>query len=194
MKKKNKKRPKSPHRDAIWTPWEQCDYIRDYSGPDKPIPPDTLILLNNHYQVQIQLTKAEPFGRVAWLSIKRRDRKPIHDWRDLQRIKNEIVGEEVEAVELYPAESRHVDTSNQYHLWAFIDGYQLPFGYQERLIIEPYKDNEGRPDWDKSLQRPFRGHMRPKDALTPEEAHERFADDPNFGTRLKGTDNHDKSI
>jgi hypothetical protein len=37
----------------------------------------------------------------------------VHDWRDLQRIKNQLVGPECEAVELYPAESRKVDTANQ---------------------------------------------------------------------------------
>jgi hypothetical protein len=44
----------------------------------------------------------------------RLDGQAIHDWRELQRIKNEIVGDEIEAVELYPAESRLLDTANWY--------------------------------------------------------------------------------
>jgi len=50
------------------------------------------------------------------LSIKRLDKHPVRDWRHFQRIKNELIGEENEAVELYPAQSRLVDTTNQYHL------------------------------------------------------------------------------
>jgi hypothetical protein len=58
------------------------------------------------------------------LSIKRNDQKPIHDWRDLQRIKNELVGKENEGIELYPAESRVIDTANQFHLWVMADPAQ----------------------------------------------------------------------
>lgn len=53
------------------------------------------------------------------LSIKRHDRLPIHNWQHMQQIKNDICGEEREGVELYPAMSRIIDTSNQYHLWVF---------------------------------------------------------------------------
>jgi hypothetical protein len=41
-----------------------------------------------------------------------------HDWREFQLIKNEVVGPEWEAVELWPAESRLLDPSNYYLLWA----------------------------------------------------------------------------
>jgi hypothetical protein len=71
------------------------------------------VYLNNIYQVNIRLMR----GQDGWpdmihLSIKRRDRKPlgVEHFRDLQRIKNEIIGPEFEAVELYPAESRLVDS------------------------------------------------------------------------------------
>jgi hypothetical protein len=69
---------------------------------------------------------------VKHISYHRRDRAPVRDWRIGQRIKNQLAGPEWEAVELYPAESRVVDTSNEYHLFAF-DG-DLPFGfsYEER--------------------------------------------------------------
>jgi len=56
-----------------------------------------------------------PGGEVTWLSIKRRRKDHVRDWRHLQRIKTEVCGPDREAVELFPAESRHVDTSNQYH-------------------------------------------------------------------------------
>lgn len=58
------------------------------------------------------------------LSIKRMDRRPIRNWRHFQQIKNEVCGEETEAVELYPAESRLADNANQYHLWVMLEPHQ----------------------------------------------------------------------
>lgn len=93
-----------------------------------------VIWMNDVYQVAITVNK-------AWkhLSIKRLDKAPIKEWRDMQEIKNELVGPEWEAVELYPAESRLVDTANQYHLWVFIgegQDFRWPFGFNERLVLD----------------------------------------------------------
>ncbi len=66
------------------------------------------------------------------LSIKNRDRGTRHDWRDFQRIKNQLAGPDWEAVEVYPAEDRLVDMANQYHLWCF--AFKLPFGFGARLV------------------------------------------------------------
>ena len=71
-------------------------------------------------------------GEVVWLSIKRLDKEPIHDWRDLQQIKNEVMGEEAEAIEIYPAESRKMDVANQYHLFAFTT--KIPVGFVGRAV------------------------------------------------------------
>jgi hypothetical protein len=75
---------------------------------------------------------------VIWLSIKRNDKTPCRSWRDFQDIKNQLVGPENEAIEIFPAESRLIDTSNQYHLWAFSDpNYRLPFGFDSgRTVLE----------------------------------------------------------
>jgi hypothetical protein len=74
-------------------------------------------------------------GDVIWLSIKRRDKAPVHDWRDLQVIKNLIVGPEHEGFEIYPAESRLVDTANQYHVFVFLDPkVRLPVGFRTREV------------------------------------------------------------
>jgi len=87
-------------------------------------------------------------GEIIHLSIKRNDREPIHDWRDLQEIKNQLVGPANEAIEIYPAESRRVDSANQYHLWVFKDPtYRIPIGFGTRLVSE---DSFGL-----SKQRPF---------------------------------------
>ena len=78
------------------------------------------IFVNGKYQVNIcPATQLEGWPEMIHLSIKRLDKQPVHDWRELQQIKNELVGPEHEAVELYPAESRLVDAANQFHLWVF---------------------------------------------------------------------------
>jgi hypothetical protein len=74
---------------------------------------------------------------LVHLSIKRIDKKPVRDWRDLQRIKNQLLGEECEAMELFPAESRLVDTANQYHLWGYDDpGLRAPFGFPGPRVVD----------------------------------------------------------
>lgn len=88
--------------------------------------------INDIYQVQVR-TVDYP---LLQLNIRRRDGKPIfRDWRHFQQIKNEIVGPECEAVELYPAEERLVDQGNKYHLFAIADPkFRFPFGWQERTV------------------------------------------------------------
>ncbi len=107
-------------------------------------------------------------GQLVHLSIKRNDKNPMHDWRDMQRIKNELLGPEEEAMELYPAESRLIDTANQYHLFCFL-GMRAPFGYEcERCVMEEVGDVCG----GTGKQRPF--EEKPADLITDEEWQEKF--------------------
>jgi hypothetical protein len=81
---------------------------------------------NDIYQVQVR-----DLGE-GWvhINVRRRDGAAIlRDWRHFQRIKNEILGPECEAAELYPAESRLSDESNKYHLIGSRNPvYRFPFG------------------------------------------------------------------
>jgi hypothetical protein len=68
-------------------------------------------------------------GNPLWhLTIERLDLALCHDWQVFQTIKNEIVGPEYEAVEMYPAHSRLMDEANKYHLWILApnDNEKLP--------------------------------------------------------------------
>ena len=97
------------------------------------------VFRNSTYQVIKRAYKtAKDIGvSLVWLSIKRIDKEPIHDWRELQEIKNELVGKSCEGVELYPAEDRVVDLANQYHLWVIDDPkYRFPFGFSEGLVSD----------------------------------------------------------
>ena len=88
---------------------------------------------NTEYLVQTAMASAVGFSPVdappvLWLRIYRHDGGRLQShWQDLQKIKNELVGDEFEAVEIYPKESRLKDGENSYHLWVPI-GWPLPFG------------------------------------------------------------------
>lgn len=92
---------------------------------------------NDIYQVhkKVVAEKDGPMGRIVHLSLRRLDREPITDWRHKQAIKNQLCGDETEGVELYPAESRVVDTANQYHIWVFLD-MRVPVGYSEGARLD----------------------------------------------------------
>lgn len=79
------------------------------------------IWANNIYQVNIGYADPIDTGGVgfAHLIIRRLDKRPIHSWSHFQAIKNELVGPECEAVEMYPAEKHLIDAKEHYHLWAF---------------------------------------------------------------------------
>lgn len=137
-----------------WTPFERAE--SDLS----PLERGDEIWINSRYIVYSRRIPSEDATTyLVHLSIKRIDRTVIHDWRDLQRIKNELAGLEWEGIELYPAESRLVDTANQYHLWCF--PFQMPFGFRTGRLV-----SEAR--FDKSQQRPWDDDARPADLLSQE--------------------------
>lgn len=128
------------------------------------------IFVNRLYQVLVyrEYVQVEGWPVMHWLTIKRRDKSPVHDWRDLQRIKNDLIGTVHEAVELYPAESRLIDTSNQHHLYVLADPtLRFPFGFTVRAVVEAH---DGGPQGSK--QRPWPKGLQPADAMTVEEFNE----------------------
>jgi hypothetical protein len=168
MKRKKRAGTRPVHPDKPWTPWVVMEFLVDPEGNHHPISSDLKVVKNNQYEVHIRIVDAPPpFGQVTWLSIKRCDRRTMRDWRDLQRIKNELVSPEAEAVELFPSESRLVDTSNQYHLFVFLN-YRLPFGFNERLVCD--ETISTHPMLRNARQRPFRSQERPQDVSTIDHA------------------------
>lgn len=103
--------------------------------PQNPHTPTTRYYQSRFYFVGATEIIAADGTEMTWLSIRRNDRKAMQDWRHLQTIKNELTGTEREAVQIYPAESRLLDESNQIHLWVYPKGYKLPFGYANRSVV-----------------------------------------------------------
>jgi len=84
---------------------------------------------------------SEPKSGLKHLRIRRTDDQPIHNWMDIQEIKNDIFGKEVVAIEIYPADSHFNNGSNTYHIWTW-DGIEVP----DLMELYEYPGNE---KWEK---------------------------------------------
>lgn len=91
---------------------------------------------NDLYVVHLRrmVPKDEDTPPMIHLSIRNQDRSARHDWRDFQRIKNQLAGPEWEGIELYPAESRLVDSANQYHIWCVPVTFGI--GFPRRMVMK----------------------------------------------------------
>lgn len=121
-----------------WQPLVEAIPYRDGVAVDPG--PTTQVWMNDLYIVHCRIQAADDPNDppMYHLSIRNNDRSTRHDWRDFQRIKNQLAGPEYEGVELYPAESRKVDTANQYHLWCF--PFTLGFGLGARRMVTNYQE------------------------------------------------------
>lgn len=130
--------------DEPWTPFQLVD--RDADGAFKYV--------NSRYQVAVYSPKEVDgdYPPVIHLAFKHNKNVAITDFRDFQRIKNELVNEEAYAIQVFPPESQMVDTSNHYHLWVMGQPGgakdiwpQLPYGFKsQRLVMEEQMSGRGR--------------------------------------------------
>lgn len=106
---------------------------------------------------------AEGWPRVVHISFKHVSNVAISDFRDMQAIKNALVGEECMSIQIFPAESQLIDGANQYHLWCFVpDSWPevdedtewpwLPVGFMEGRMVTDAAPPGGR-------QRTFEDHQ-----------------------------------
>ncbi len=101
------------------------DMVEDVAGEEFA---DARLYYNSIYEVIVRPAIAPP----GWthLTIRRRDGGTTIPWLHKQMIKDQLVGEECEAVELFPAQSRMLDLADAYHLWCNPDTTErLPIGY-----------------------------------------------------------------
>lgn len=136
-----------------WTPFKEISLTEEVldQRPKSPEPPPDRFFANSRYCVFWFESEIDQ-GTLVRLVIRNRDHSAKHDWRDFQRIKNELLGTEEEAVELYPAESRLTDTKNEYHLWCVRGKWWPLIGWNEREVSEtsrmqrPWPEGEKPPD------------------------------------------------
>ncbi len=115
--------------------WEKLGLLGPHVGIESEIGLKILAYENSIYQVTLrQYDKGWPLGGGKWakLGISSKDGAPRHDWRDFQKIKNDTVGTNWEAIELYPDEGRLLDPSNYYILYC---APRIPVGEFGRRVI-----------------------------------------------------------
>jgi hypothetical protein len=136
-----------------WTPLKQVPLPQD--TPKRMTVDDELWENNSHYVLVYPhcdkgLAGAGVMDGWVTLSIKRKDRQAECDWRIFMRIKNELVGEDREAFQLFPSMGRVVDTANQYFLFVIPKGFVIAAGQIEQEV----SDSE-RAATIGAVQRPF---------------------------------------
>jgi hypothetical protein len=74
------------------------------------------------------------WGIVEHICIRNASNTDI-PWSEKQRIKNELFGKDVTAIEVFPRDNRLIDEAGMYHLWILPDGFDLPFGLHEDDVM-----------------------------------------------------------
>lgn len=152
-------------RKPLWTAFQRAEPEFDPAGGQ--------IYVNSRYQVSIRgkFEGGPPYGQFCELSLKRRDKEPIYDWRDMQKIKNEFFGANATMLQVFPPEKHLVDTSNQYYFYVFWE-YEFPFGFKERLVSERTGQQifTGVAHSNQNKQQPFEAHQIPE-TVEEDQAH-----------------------
>jgi len=150
--------------DPEWEPLVQveaipnpdAEFIANAAGIDLP----SEMWQNHIYTVVVGRAEIEKdSGSVQFvnsLSIRRNDRDWPRDWRHFQLIKNQLAGEDVEALELYPRQDRVVDTANQFYLWCLPPGHVISLfnGRPAGFVFGLRLDEDAAPI-SGAVQRPF---------------------------------------
>jgi hypothetical protein len=162
-KTREKQSPPQNSLEQAWTPFFRCH--------DDPRDLGAAIFKNSRYQVHIRriVAKKQPAPDMVHVSLRRIDRGTLIPYRDIMRIKRELLHPEIELTQIYPAESREVDQANQYHFWGVNDVfYRFPFGFDQGRIVG---DGTG----DGGVQTPYEEDNQPDDWLSRQELLARIA-------------------
>ena len=96
---------------------------------------------NDRYTVNVHYLDGDRDGFVE-VGVHNHNRTPHVPWRHLQQIKNEVLGPDREAVQLFPAEDRLVDTANEYWIYVYPVG-KAPMRNRRTKVGMDYGRNVG---------------------------------------------------
>lgn len=127
---------KSGTTAPLWDEFVQCTPMVDGKPRPDLLAEGETMWQNRFYVVfKTHLIPHQGEDGPIHLSIRHQQRKAIRDWRHFQRIKNELVGKQREAIEIFPPESLLVDGANQYHLWVLSMGDTTPFTWKSGRAV-----------------------------------------------------------
>lgn len=119
------------HPSRKWLPVKRAEDVRDDDPGKYPGTTTGFVEIweNDLYEINVRRYSdgwpLDDDSQWVYIGIAAKDGAARHDWRDMQRIKNDICGPEWNAIELFPAESRLMDPSNYYILFC---APQIPIG------------------------------------------------------------------
>ena len=120
--------------EADWSPFRRVEAIEHDVAR---------IYVNSRYQATVYPPSSPGSGwpPVVHISFKHVLNIAITDFRDMQLIKNELVGPQSYCIQIFPPEDFLVDTSNQYHLWVFVPpSWQPSDGEKLWSVSDEHKD------------------------------------------------------
>jgi len=89
--------------------WDKFEMIKSYPR---------LSYVSKIYNTGDYLVFYSQIDDFKHIRIRRHDDEPVHIYKDILFIKNKILGEDVEAIEVYPKMDDFVDNTNSYHIWS----------------------------------------------------------------------------
>lgn len=74
----------------------------------------------DHLHYQVLGVTYPSLGTGTHIKVWRGDKQSGISWDELQAVKNEAIGEEYTAIEVFPSEHRVINEVNVRHLWVFV--------------------------------------------------------------------------
>lgn len=138
---KGKWKKQKPTSTSLWTDFEKV-YPMKEDGTPVEVEEGEQYWRNSFYLVLVKcIVPSEGLDGPVRLDIKHNLNKPIREWKHLQRIKNELVGEEREALEVFPPESMVTHMSNMHNLFVVPVGVSSVFVYDEKMKRQGITDS-----------------------------------------------------
>ena len=113
------------YKSGRWQPWERLPPTFAMRSSDGWCGEVEWLARNWLYLVMVRPI-ATAWGPVQHLAIRTASNLEP-PWRDKQRIKNELFGEDAVAVEVMPPAAEIVDEADMYHMWVLPEDFALPF-------------------------------------------------------------------
>lgn len=114
------KREERARKSGEWGAWETLTFPRGSAGGG--FAADFTIAHRNTVFSVLDRTLTNGVRHLAVSSLSQE--RPT--WWEMQRIKNELAGTTLTAVEVYPPQKQVVDGANMFHIWVLNE--PLPFG------------------------------------------------------------------
>ena len=114
------KREERARKSGEWGPWETLTFPRGSAGGG--FAADFTTVHRNTVFSVLDRTLPNGVRHLAVSSLSQE--RPT--WWEMQRIKNELAGTTLTAIEVYPPQTQVVDGANMFHIWVLNE--PLPFG------------------------------------------------------------------